>query len=116
MSIDFEGALEKSAAVALLGTIEAIKKSGVPSQKALRLGAFVLLEGALGREGWKLIGIPARTMRRYREEAREAAQSGLIPDDMPDNFKRAVFELLMKAETDGGGEENEGSESEEKLH
>jgi|SRR5690625_391746 len=110
MSIDFEGALEKSAAVALLGTIEAIKKSGVPSQKALRLGAFVLLEGALGREVWDLIGIPARTMRRYREESREAAKSGLIPSEMPEDFQRAVFELLMKAEKREGGDD-ESAES-----
>lgn len=110
MNIDFEGALEQSAAVALLGTIEAIKKTGVPSQRALRLGAFVLLEGALGREVWKLVGIPPSTVFRWRAEAREAAASGLIPGDMPPEFQQAVIELIMSAQKSQGGND-EGSES-----
>lgn len=110
MNIDFQGALEKNAAVALLGTIEAIKKTGVPSQRALRLGAFVLLEGALGRDVWKLVGIPPSTVRRWRVEAREAAASGLIPNEMPEEFQRAVVDLLFAAEKNEGGEDDEKSD------
>jgi len=98
--------LEQGAAVALLGTIEAIKKTGVPSQKALRLGAFVLLEGALGREVWKLVGIPSSTVFRWRAEAREAAASGLIPGEMSEEFQREVIELVLKNEEQKGGESN----------
>jgi|SRR5690625_748383 len=95
---DFEGMLEKSTAVALLGVIESLKKAGMPSQKAMRLSVFVLLEGALGREVWDLVGVPARTMRRYREEVRAAAGSGLIPSGVPEDFQAAVIELLTKGD------------------
>lgn len=102
---EFEGALEQGAAVALLATIEAIKKTGVPSQKALRLGAFVLLEGALGREVWKLVGIPPSTARRWRAEVRKADASGLIPSDVPAEFQAAVIDLIGAAEADAESEE-----------
>lgn len=105
MNEHFEGALEAGAAASLLGTIEAIKSTGVPSQRALRLGAFVLLEGALGREVWKLVGIPSSTVRRWRAEAREAAASGLIPDEMSPEFQQAVVQLILDAQKAEGGED-----------
>lgn len=106
MNVDFEGALEQGAAVALLGTIEAIKSTGVPSQRALRLAAFALLEGALGREVWKLVGIPPSTVFRWRAEVREAAASGLIAGEMTPEFQRAVIDLVVAASS-GGEKKNE---------
>lgn len=92
----FMGALETTAAVSVLSMIEGLKSSGMVSQKAVRLAGFVLLEGVLGREVWRLVGLPDSTVYRWRAQVRQAYASGLIPDEPPAEFLEKVQELLER--------------------
>lgn len=89
----------------LLAVIASLRAAGLQPQTAVRLGAFAMLEDALGRDVWKVVGFPDRLARRWRADIREAAASGLIPDVPPAEFLAAAYELSEQARAKGDNDE-----------
>lgn len=58
---------------AVLGMVQVLVASGLTPTRATSLVGFAILEGTLGRESTKALGIPRPTLSKWRREVAAAA-------------------------------------------
>jgi NAD(P)H-dependent flavin oxidoreductase YrpB (nitropropane dioxygenase family) len=56
----------------LLAVVKSMTDAGMRPATALRLAAFVAIDGSFGRGALTALGLPANTERRWRREVRDA--------------------------------------------
>jgi hypothetical protein len=88
-SEDVEGVesdgLERVIGTALYGFVAAMVASGLSGTEAFRIAAFAVVEGTLGRQATRQLGVPSNTAARWRRDiaaASEAAPSALLDREL----------------------------------
>lgn len=86
--------IEKWFAAGMLGIVQALMAAGATPNSALRLAAFVAIEGTFGREVTEgSLGLPRSTAARWRAEI--AALNGkALPDDVPVDLVNRMLPML----------------------
>lgn len=71
----------------------------IPPAKALRLVSVEYLEAAYGPKVWDELGLPLRTVQRWRLELRRAFEAGAeIEDEPPAHILEAFARLQEKSQ------------------
>lgn len=77
-----DDAVERMLGTALFAFARAAVTAGASPTQALRLAAFGVIEGSLGREATRSLGLPEPTARRWRRELAQL-DGDAIPDEPP---------------------------------
>lgn len=85
---------EQALGTLLYGVVKALTASGLSPQKAMRLAAFVVIDGAIGRGALVSLGLPASTERRWRAEVRDALSAEELPSDLPVEVFNELLPLM----------------------
>lgn len=80
----------------LYGVVRALIQSGLRPAAAMRVAAFVAIDGSIGRGALRQLGLPVRTERRWRAEVRDAvaAASATLPDEAPIELLNELLPLM----------------------
>lgn len=87
-------AAEKALGALLYAVVKGLTDAGLSPQKAMRLAAFVAIDGAIGRGALRSLGLPAPTERRWRAEVREALSGVELPDEPPVEYMNELLPLM----------------------
>ena len=86
--------IEQWFAAGMLGIVQALMAAGASPNSALRLAAFVAIEGKFGREVTEgALGLPRSTAARWRAEI-AALDGQALPEDVPVELVNQVLPLL----------------------
>ena len=91
-----EEQLKELVGTMLFAGIKMMVARDIPPAKALRAVSVEYLQAAFGTDVWKELGLPERTVRRWRSELREALASGPEIEDEPPADVLASFERLQR--------------------
>lgn len=80
--VDLEDLVGKAAGGTIFGMVRALVDRGLPVGTALRLAAFLVVDGSAGRGAVEAMGLSERAARKYRADIRQAMADG-VEDDVP---------------------------------
>lgn len=102
-----EEVVAAAAASVIYGMVRALVDSGMGVALALRLSAFLAVEGYAGRGAVEAMGITDRQARAYRAQVRKALAGGLadeIPEEYAAAWQRVVEDRMLWAKEKADGD------------
>jgi NAD(P)H-dependent flavin oxidoreductase YrpB (nitropropane dioxygenase family) len=78
----------------LLAVVKSMTDAGMRPATALRLAAFVAIDGSFGRGALTALGLPANTERRWRREVREAVAGYEIAEGPSLDFINSLLPMM----------------------
>lgn len=81
LGLDLEEMVGQAAGSTVFGMVRALVDRGVPVGNALRLAAFLVIDGSAGRGAVEAIGLHERAARNYRTTIRKVMLE--VEDDVP---------------------------------
>jgi NAD(P)H-dependent flavin oxidoreductase YrpB (nitropropane dioxygenase family) len=78
----------------LLAVVKSMTDAGMRPATAMRLAAFVAIDGSFGRGALTALGLPADTERRWRREVREAVAGVEMAEGPPLDFINAMLPMM----------------------
>lgn len=108
-----QGSLDTLIASAVYAFVRAAVTAGMEPTRAVNLAAFGIIEGTLGRDAIRSLGIPRPTVSRWRRELAALAESDSVEKlDDPDAELAFVNEMLpmlgfrdLRIHREGGDDE-----------
>lgn len=91
-----DAAFQEAAAAVLFAGMKMMVSRGVPTAKAMRAVVVEVLQGTYGSAVWKELGVPSRTIERWRAELRESLALAPEIEDEPPAAVIQAFERLQK--------------------
>lgn len=85
---------ERALGAMLLSVVGAMTASGMRPATALRLGAFVCIDGAFGRGALRGLGLPLSTEQRWRKEVKDGLGGVVMADEPSLDFVNAMLPLM----------------------